>query len=114
LIQADCGQPAEAARCVRETESRLGAIDVLVHSAGGPVNGGLFDITPEMWESAFAVHVHAIFPSLPRRHSGRMRAKKEGANHFNFLDGRHSRRDHERRLSSGQRRVAAIRAGARS
>ena len=27
LIQADCGQPAEATRCVRETEARLGAVD---------------------------------------------------------------------------------------
>ena len=47
LIQADCGQPADAARCVRETEAKLGTVDVLVHSAGGPVNGGLFDRSEE-------------------------------------------------------------------
>ena len=78
LIQADCGQPADAARCVRETESRLGAVDVLVHSAGGPVNGGLFDLTPEAWAGAFDVHVHAIF-HLARAVIPGMRAKKEGA-----------------------------------
>src|SRR6266699_2384950 len=57
LIQADCGQPAEATRSVRETEARLGPVDVLVHSAGGPVNGGLLEITPETWQAAFDVHV---------------------------------------------------------
>jgi len=78
IIQADCGQAADAARCVRETESRLGAVDVLVHSAGGPVNGGLFDLTPEGWQAAFDVHVHAIF-HLCRAAIPAMRAKKEGA-----------------------------------
>lgn len=78
IIPADCAQAAEAARCMRETESRLGAVDVLVHSAGGPVNGGLFDLTPEMWHAAFDVHVHAIF-HLCRAAIPAMRAKKDGA-----------------------------------
>jgi NAD(P)-dependent dehydrogenase (short-subunit alcohol dehydrogenase family) len=78
IIQADCGQPTEATRCVRETEARLGAVDVLVHSAGGPVNGGLFDLTPEAWASAFDVHVHAVF-HLCRAALPAMRQKKEGA-----------------------------------
>ena len=78
LIQADCGQPEEAARCVRETEAKLGAVDVLVHSAGGPVNGGLFDLTPEQWQGAFDVHVHAIF-HLSRAVIPAMRVKKEGS-----------------------------------
>ena len=78
LIQADCGQPEEAARCVRETEAKLGAEDVLVHSAGGPVNGGLFDLTPEQWQGAFDVHVHAIF-HLSRAVIPAMRVKKEGS-----------------------------------
>jgi len=78
LLQADCAQPEEATRCVRETESRLGAVDVLVHSAGGPINGGLFDLTPEAWQAAFDVHVHAIF-HLCRAVIPAMRRKKEGA-----------------------------------
>ncbi len=78
VILADCGKAAEATRCVRDTESRLGRVDVLVHSAGGPVNGGLFDLTPEAWQGAFDVHVHAIF-HLCRATIPAMRAKKEGA-----------------------------------
>jgi NAD(P)-dependent dehydrogenase (short-subunit alcohol dehydrogenase family) len=78
IIQADCGQPEDAARCVRDTEAKLGMVDVLVHSAGGPVNGGLFDLTPEQWQSAFDVHVHAVF-HLCRAAIPAMRAKKEGS-----------------------------------
>jgi len=78
LILADCGRPHEIARCVSETEARLGQIDILVHSAGGPVNGGLFDITPEAWQSAFDVHVHAVF-HLCRAVIPGMRARQEGA-----------------------------------
>ena len=78
LILADCGKADEATRCVRETESKLGTVDVLVHSAGGPVNGGLFDLTPEVWLGAFDVHVHAIF-HLCRAAIPAMRSKKEGA-----------------------------------
>jgi NAD(P)-dependent dehydrogenase (short-subunit alcohol dehydrogenase family) len=78
LILADCGQPQQIARCVAVTESRLGPIDILVHSAGGPVNGGLFEITPETWQSAFDVHVHAVF-HLCRAVIPGMRTRKEGA-----------------------------------
>jgi NAD(P)-dependent dehydrogenase (short-subunit alcohol dehydrogenase family) len=77
-IQADCGLPADAARCVSEVQSQLGEVDVLVHSAGGPVNGGLFDLTPEQWQDAFDVHVTAIF-HLCRAAIPAMRTKKEGA-----------------------------------
>ncbi len=78
IIQADCGKPADVARCVAETEAALGPIVALVHSAGGPVNGGLFDLTPEAWASAFDVHVHAIF-HLCRAVIPSMKKKKEGA-----------------------------------
>ncbi len=78
IIQADCGKPDEATRCVRETTEKLGSVDVLVHSAGGAVNGGLLDLTPEAWASAFDVHVHAVF-HLCRAAIPVMRGKKEGA-----------------------------------
>jgi len=77
IILADCGQATDATRCVRDAESRLGPVDVVVHSAGGPVNGGLFDLTPEAWNAAFDVHVHAIF-HLCRAAIPAMRARKEG------------------------------------
>lgn len=78
FVQADCGRGDEATRAVAEAAEQLGPLDVLVHSAGGPVNGGLFDITPEMWIDAFNVHVHAIF-YLCRAAIPAMREKKEGA-----------------------------------
>src|SRR5258706_3632097 len=78
IILADCGHPAEVARCVHEATAQLGPIDVLVHSAGGPVNGGLFDLTPEKWQAGFDVHVHAIF-YLCRAVIPAMRKKREGA-----------------------------------
>lgn len=78
LILADCGKPAEATRCVEEAAQRLGGVDVLIHSAGGPVNGGLLELTPEAWHGAFDVHVHAIF-YLCRAAIPHMRPKKEGA-----------------------------------
>ena len=78
VIHADCAQPAECIRCVKEAETKLGPVTVLVHCAGGPVNGGLFELTPETWNAAFDVHVHAVF-HLSRAVIPTMRAKKEGA-----------------------------------
>ena len=78
LVLADFAKPADCRRCVRELNERLGPIDVLVHSAGGPVNGKLFEITPEDWHGAFDVHVHAIF-YLCREIVPSLRQKKDGA-----------------------------------
>jgi NAD(P)-dependent dehydrogenase (short-subunit alcohol dehydrogenase family) len=78
ILTADVGIPSEAARCVEQTAKELGPVDVLVHSAGGPVNGGLFELTPEAWQSAFDVHVHAVF-HLCRAAIPAMKQKKEGA-----------------------------------
>jgi NAD(P)-dependent dehydrogenase (short-subunit alcohol dehydrogenase family) len=77
LIGADVGKAADAMGCVERTVSELGGIDVLVHSAGGPVNGGLLELTPEAWYGAFEVHVHPIF-HLCRAAIPHMRKKKEG------------------------------------
>jgi NAD(P)-dependent dehydrogenase (short-subunit alcohol dehydrogenase family) len=78
LILADVAVAREATRCVEETAKELGPVDVLVHSAGGPVNGGLLELTPEAWHSAFDVHVHAIF-HLCRAAIPAMRQMKRGA-----------------------------------
>lgn len=78
LIQADYAKPEHALRSVEETQKAFGDIDILVHSAGGPVPGGLFEITPEMWANAFDVHVHAVF-HLARAVIPAMRQKREGA-----------------------------------
>ena len=78
LILADCGVPADCTRAVTETVRLLGGIDVLVHSAGGPVNGSLMELTPETWMTAFDVHVHAIY-HLCRAAVPHMKARGEGA-----------------------------------
>jgi NAD(P)-dependent dehydrogenase (short-subunit alcohol dehydrogenase family) len=78
VIVVDCAKPEEAACAVEETAVRLGALDVLVHSAGGLVAGGLFEVTPEAWMAGFDVHVHAAF-HLARAAVPHMRKRKEGA-----------------------------------
>jgi NAD(P)-dependent dehydrogenase (short-subunit alcohol dehydrogenase family) len=78
VVVADCAKPEEAARCVNEAAKKLGSLDVLVHSAGGPVNGKLFEITEADWYGAFDVHVHAIF-HLCRAAIPLMKPRQEGA-----------------------------------
>lgn len=78
LISADLAKPEDARRCVSHTTERLGGIDVLVHSAGGPVPGGLMEITDQAWYDAFDVHVHAIF-HLCRAAVPLMKPRKQGA-----------------------------------
>jgi len=78
MIQADVGKPDDVAKCVAETVSQLGGVDVLVHSAGGPVTGSILEISPDDWMRAFDVHVHAIY-YLCRGVIPLMQKKKEGA-----------------------------------
>ena len=78
MIVADCAQPGEATRSVEETAKKLGRLDVLVHSAGGPVNGKLFEISESDWSGAFDIHVHAVF-HLCRAAIPLMKPRKEGA-----------------------------------
>jgi NAD(P)-dependent dehydrogenase (short-subunit alcohol dehydrogenase family) len=77
IVVGDMGKPDDATRSVEETIRQLGAVDVLVHSAGGAVAGGLMDLSPETWQWAFDVHVHALYylcraaiPSMRRRGEG--------------------------------------------
>lgn len=78
MIVADCGQPADCERLVAQAAAALGGLDVLVHAAGGAVAGGLLEVTPEAWNAAFAVHVHAVY-HLSRVAVPHMRKGKEGA-----------------------------------
>jgi NAD(P)-dependent dehydrogenase (short-subunit alcohol dehydrogenase family) len=77
MLLADMGKPEDATRVVQETVEQLGTLDVLVHSAGTFVPGGLLEIQPEAWHQAFNVHVHAIY-YLCRAVIPIMREKKEG------------------------------------
>jgi NAD(P)-dependent dehydrogenase (short-subunit alcohol dehydrogenase family) len=78
FLAADFANPADATHAVEETVRRLGRLDIVVHAAGGPVNGGLMEITPEQWQAAFDVHVHAIF-HLARAAVPHLRRQGEGA-----------------------------------
>ena len=77
-IVADCAVPAEATRCVQTAAERLGSLDVLVHAAGGAVNGGLLEVSPEAWMAAFDIHVHAVY-HLCRAAIPLMKQRGEGA-----------------------------------
>jgi NAD(P)-dependent dehydrogenase (short-subunit alcohol dehydrogenase family) len=78
LMTADVAKPEAAMECVERTVAELGALDVLVHSAGGPVPGGLFEVTPASWYAAFDIHVHPIF-HLCRAAVPHIRRRGEGA-----------------------------------
>jgi NAD(P)-dependent dehydrogenase (short-subunit alcohol dehydrogenase family) len=77
-VVGDVARPDEVDRLVREAESGLGGIDILVHSAGGPAYGTIDEVTPEQWKSAFDIHVHAAY-FLCRRALPIMRKAGEGA-----------------------------------
>jgi NAD(P)-dependent dehydrogenase (short-subunit alcohol dehydrogenase family) len=77
VVLGDMGKPAEATGSVEQAADHFGALDVLVHCAGGVVVGGLFDVSPETWHAAFDVHVHALYylcraaiPWMKKRHEG--------------------------------------------
>jgi NAD(P)-dependent dehydrogenase (short-subunit alcohol dehydrogenase family) len=60
-FEADVADPAVCRECVEQVVRDFGRLDVLVHSAGGPVPGSIHSVTDESWMNAFAVHVHSIF-----------------------------------------------------
>jgi NAD(P)-dependent dehydrogenase (short-subunit alcohol dehydrogenase family) len=78
LLTADLRDPHEATRCVDQSIECFGRVDVLVHSAGGAIAGGLLELTPEAWHAAFDVHVHAVF-HLCRAAVPGMKQRQEGA-----------------------------------
>ncbi len=61
FVAGDAADPAVAANIVAETKARFGRLDFLVPAAGGPHPGRILDLTPEAWEDAFRIHVHAVF-----------------------------------------------------
>lgn len=74
----DVADPAVCRDCVEQVAREFGRLDVLVHSAGGAVPGGLYSVTGESWMNAFAVHVHSVF-HLVRAAAPHMAAQGEGA-----------------------------------
>jgi NAD(P)-dependent dehydrogenase (short-subunit alcohol dehydrogenase family) len=78
LVLADMGKPDDVVRCVAETTDQLGPPQMIVHSAGGLVPGGLLELTDQSWHEAFDVHVHAIF-HLCRAAVPAMKERREGS-----------------------------------
>jgi NAD(P)-dependent dehydrogenase (short-subunit alcohol dehydrogenase family) len=77
-IIADVAKPEDIERIVGDTETGLGGLDILVHSAGGPSLGRIDDCSPEQWKETFDVHVHAAY-FLCRRALPTMRKADEAA-----------------------------------
>ncbi len=61
FTSADLSKPEDAKRCVEQTVEQIGALDVLIHSAGGAVPGSILEVSEDAWYAAFDVHVHAVF-----------------------------------------------------
>ncbi|HSU31551.1 MAG TPA: SDR family oxidoreductase [Bryobacteraceae bacterium] len=78
FIAADMGVAADCERAVKEATEQFGRVDVLVHSAGGPTQGSLLELTAEKWMQTFDVHVHAVF-HLARAVVPGMKERKNGA-----------------------------------
>ncbi len=87
LIEADVADPAACRRCVDQTVTHFGRLDVLVHSAGGAVPGGLFSVTDEAWMNAFAVHGASCVSSHARRGAAHVRLRRRSC-HSSQLGGR--------------------------
>jgi len=78
FFPGDMSLPEDVVHCVEAAVETFGALDVLVHSAGGPAGGSLQDVSPEVWHHAFDVHVHAIF-YLCRAATPHIKKQGEGA-----------------------------------
>jgi NAD(P)-dependent dehydrogenase (short-subunit alcohol dehydrogenase family) len=78
FLETDVADPAACQNCIDQVIQDFGHIDVLVHSAGGAVPGGLYEVTEADWMNAFAVHVHSIF-HLVRAAAPNIAQQGEGA-----------------------------------
>jgi NAD(P)-dependent dehydrogenase (short-subunit alcohol dehydrogenase family) len=77
-MKADVADPEACRDCIDQIIKDFGRLDVLVHSAGGAVHGGLYSVTDDSWMNAFAVHIHSVF-HLTRAAVPYMARKGEGA-----------------------------------
>jgi NAD(P)-dependent dehydrogenase (short-subunit alcohol dehydrogenase family) len=78
VIAGDVAKPPAALAAVQRTVAELGAVDIVVHAAGGLVGGGLMDVSDTAWMDAFDVHVHAAF-HLARAAAPVMKTRGEGS-----------------------------------
>jgi NADP-dependent 3-hydroxy acid dehydrogenase YdfG len=75
---ADASSLVDMERLVRETESRLGPIDILVYNTGTNIKDrALANLTPPRWDMMISVNLNgayyvtqAVLPGMRSRHSG--------------------------------------------
>ncbi|MBX3257087.1 MAG: SDR family oxidoreductase [Chitinophagaceae bacterium] len=77
-ITADLAKEEACLQAVETVYQKLGAADILVHSAGSAAPGSLLNGAREVWYQAFDIHIHAAF-HLCRAAVPYMKARKEGA-----------------------------------
>jgi 3-oxoacyl-[acyl-carrier protein] reductase len=78
-IQADVSRAAEVTRLVREAESQLGPIEILVNNAGKILIQAVDQMTEESWNDMIASNLmscflvtQAVLPGMRARHWGRI------------------------------------------
>jgi 3-oxoacyl-[acyl-carrier protein] reductase len=76
---ADQGDAESLARLVRDVESQLGAVEILVVNGGGPKPGTYTQVRPQDWDAAYAFTlqsalrlVDAVLPGMRARQWGRI------------------------------------------
>jgi 3-oxoacyl-[acyl-carrier protein] reductase len=76
-LQAEVSKPDQAARLVRETESRLGALAILVNNAGVAQAKPIEEVTTEDWDAMIRVNLSSAFYVTQAALPG-MRARRYG------------------------------------
>ena len=73
IALADVASPDAATALVADAGRAFGRLDMLIHSAGGPVPGTALTLTTDAWMDAFALHVHPVFHLFRAAHPFLMR-----------------------------------------
>jgi 3-oxoacyl-[acyl-carrier protein] reductase len=78
-VTADVGAAVRVELVVGATVERWGSVHVLVHNAGGPPPGGVFDVTARQWDEALQTHLdslirftNGVVPHMSRQGWGRI------------------------------------------
>lgn len=73
LFQADLSDPNGPKTLIDSIKKEIGSLDVLVNSAAGMVRTPFGDVTPEEWDSIFALNLRA--PFFVAQNAGRIMGK---------------------------------------
>lgn len=76
-IGADMSKPAEIAAMVKNAESRLGSVDILINNAGVQFVSPIEDFPVEKWDQIIAINLSSAFHTIRAATPG-MKARKWG------------------------------------